>query len=88
MLPTLTADRLSEREQYALLIRLGFCDGGRYVVEPDGTFRSMRPEDEQERTGGGGVIHAVKEVAGRSIGSIPTCEGDTKHAPHRRFLTH
>jgi hypothetical protein len=73
MLPTLTADRLSEREQHELLIRLGFCDGGRYVVEPDGTFRRMRPEDlEENRIYGRAGEHM--RVAERSTSRSPIAD--------------
>jgi hypothetical protein len=44
--------RLNEQEQCEKMIRLGICDGGYYVVEPDGTFRAMTLKElEQELTG-------------------------------------
>lgn len=45
---TLNQRRLTPAEQHEQMVRLGFCDGGRYVVEPDGTFRPMTPADVED----------------------------------------
>jgi hypothetical protein len=37
--------RLTPQQQHEQMIRLGFCDGCRYVVEEDGTFRPMTPAE-------------------------------------------